>query len=621
MRPLALVADHPQPVIQIDSAPRPISHRWRPVEGRDRRRDVGTGQDMSWFTYTPLVWPVLTSAAFIASVAAYVWRRGQTTAGARALSVAAFLLAVVCLLVAAEISTTDPRVLAVWYVVADAIMLPTALLALWFALEYAGLRDRVPQAVVALLIASVVIRAVLMLFDVRLVLDGREPLVGGVGQELGAVGLAFAVYLLGVLLLGTAVLALLFIRSPAHRVPVALILLAHVGVRLAYVYMAFGSGDATRAVLGVLAFDGVALMYAIALTRFRLFDLVPVAREMIVNQMPEPILVLDPHDRIAALNPAAERLLGTTASSVSGRPAPAVLGSFPQLLDAIAEPGAISAEVMSGSGDRTRCWELRATPLYDWRGSSIGRLAVLHDITELRRTEETLLRQERALTTAREREHMARDLHDSIGQVLAHDAMQADAARQLLSDGRLAEAGALLERLADVARESHREVRGYILELSARPSAEQPLVESLRRYLDSFSRLHGIPTELSIEQPETGVGLATDEEMQVFHVVQEAVSNARRHADPSLIRVRLRAEPLRLRVEVADDGRGFDVSAVDGSGLGLRFMHERADELGGELVLSSEPGKGTRLVLDVPHLVAGSGAARPERPVVLGGAS
>ncbi len=575
---------------------------------------------MSWYAYTPLVWPVLASAVFIGAVSAYMWRHHGTTAGARPLSLAAFLLAAVCLLVAAEISTTDPRVLEMWFVLADSLMLPAALLALWFALEYAGLRGKVNRTVVVVLAVSAVVRAVLMLIDVRLVLDGQDPLVGGIGRELGTLGVVFTIYVMGLLLLGTAILALLFIRSPAHRVPVALILLGHIGVRIAYLYVAFGNGDASRAVLGVLAFDGLALMYAIALTRFRLFDLVPVAREAIVSQMPDPIFVLDRWDRIGALNPAAERMLGTSISSALGKPAHAVLNSIPQLVQAVAVPGLDSAEVATRSGDAVRTWGLRATPLHDGRGSPIGRLVMLHDVTEIRRTEAALLRKERALTVAREREHMARDLHDSIGQVLAHAAMQADAARQLLSGGRVPEADVLLGRLADVARESHRDVRGYILELNAGPSAQRPLVDTLRNYLDRFSEHHGIPTELRVEQPDAAFELAADEATQVFHVVQEALSNARRHADAGVIGVRLEAGVPGLRVTVDDDGHGFDVDAVDGEGFGLRFMRERADELDGRLVLTSRPGEGTHVVLDVPRSAHHpTEASQAEGPVAVGG--
>ena len=345
------------------------------------------------------------------------------------------------------------------------------------------------------------------------------------------------------------------------------------------------------------------------------------ARETIINQMPDPVLVLDRQNRIATLNPAAERLLGTTASSASGKPARAVLGAFPQLVEALATPDLDTAEIVTGSGAEARSLELHVTPLHGGRGSPIGRLAMLHDLTEMRRAEAALLRHERALAAAREREHMARDLHDSIGQVLAHAAMQSDAARQHLAEGRVTEADQLLRRLADVARDSHREVRGYIHELHAGPSEGQTLADTLRRYLDGFSRHHEISTELSIDQPDAGLALATDEQMQVFHVVQEALSNARRHADASLIRVQLGGDPSRLLLEVTDDGLGFDVDTVNGQGLGLRFMHERAAELGGRLLLSSRIGEGTRVVLDVPRLASDVGALGSERPVAPGGAS
>jgi signal transduction histidine kinase len=81
--------------------------------------------------------------------------------------------------------------------------------------------------------------------------------------------------------------------------------------------------------------------------------------------------------------------------------------------------------------------------------------------------------------------------------------------------------------------------------------------------------------------------------------------------------VRLETDPSRLRVIVADDGRGFDVGAVDGKGLGLRFMHERAEEIGGCLAVTSETGQGTRLVLDVPQATIRS-AASPQQAVAVG---
>jgi PAS domain S-box-containing protein len=554
---------------------------------------------MTWYAYTPLVWPVLASVVFVGAISAYLWRRRET-AGALPLSLAGFLVALLCLLIAAQVATRDPLVLEVWFVVAGALMLPAAVLALWFALEYAGLRDRLTRPVVVVLVVPVVARMALLLVDVPLVLGGEPPLAGGLERALGPLGLVFGVFGMVVLLLATAVLIVLFVRSPAHRVPVALILVGHVGVRIAYALTAFGDAEPGRSLVAVLAFDALAALYAVALTRFRLFDLVPVARETIVERMPDPVLVLDRWGQLVELNPAAKRLLGTPRAEARGRHARDVLESFPQLLDAIAAPGAGSREVTVETSAGPRCLDVRTSPLGDWRGSPIGRLVALHDITALREAEASLVLHERALAAAREREHLARDLHDTTGQALAYAGMQSEAARRLLADGRAAEADATLQRLAAVARESHRELRGYILELNAGPSARQPLVESLRRYLDRFSEHYGIRGELRVADGFPAAELPGDDGVQVFRVVQEALANARRHAEAGAVRVALEGDGSCARFSVADDGRGFDVGALDGTGFGLRFMRERADELGGHLAVSSSPGQGTRVVLEVP---------------------
>jgi PAS domain S-box-containing protein len=579
------------------------------------RIDGGPVGLMSWYAYTPWIWPVLASVIFIGALSVYLWHR-RDTPGALPLSLAAFLVALLCLVVGGEISTTDPTVLRLWFMVGDALMLPAAILALWFVLEYAGLRHLLTRVVVAFLLGSMIARAALLLLDGGLLMGGRDPLVGGLGTELGPLGAVFTVYAISLLLIATAVFVVLFIRSPAHRVPVALILLGQAGVRVAYILASTGSGEIHWALLGVLAFDVLAVMYVIALTRFRLFDLVPVARQTIVEQMPDAMLVLDHRGCMAEMNGAAERLLERRADEVRGDAADVVLGSFPELLDLVTSPVPASAEVAIETSAGPRSWQAGSTVLTDWRGAPIGRLVVLHDISELRRAEALLLQHERALIAVRERVHMARDLHDTIGQVLAYASMQADAARRLLAEGRAREADDRLARLADVAREAHGEVRGYILELNAGPSTRQPLGDTLRQYLDSFSAHYGIRTELRVDGRFAGDELAGDAQVQVFRIVQEALANARRHADARTVRVELDGGPSRIRVLVEDDGRGFEVGAVDGDGhFGLRFMRERAEELGARLAVLSRPGDGTRVVLDLAPLTG-----TPE-PRIAGGTS
>jgi signal transduction histidine kinase len=548
------------------------------------------------FEYTPWIWPMLASAAFIAAVGAYVWRRRRTP-GALPLALAAVIMTVWCLAGAVEISATGQSSQRPWLATRDIIALPGAVLALWFAVEYAGLRRLLTRPVVAFLIASVLIHTALGLVDEGRLLSSRVQLEAPISVELAPIGLLFDVYGLGLFLLSTVVMVVLFIGSPPHRPPIALILLGHVGVRAVYPLGALQIAYPANIVVIALALDVVTLMYVIALSRFRLFDPVPVAREAIIDQMPDAMVVLDTAGRIADVNRAAELLLEIPRPQVLGRPLAGVL-------EAVAHGGAGDDEViLQGNGfDGRRC-QITTTLLADWQGSPIGRLVMLHDITELRQAEEQLLEHERTLAAAREREHMAHELHDSVGQVLSYVAMQADAARKLGTDGKAGDADARLERLAAVAREAHADVRAHIHELRDPASEFRPLTATLRSYLEGFGRNHGIGTQLSIDPRFDDGALGIDQQVQLLRIAQEALTNARKHGEAREVSVELAVLDGNVRLVVADDGSGFDARSagvsVDGR-YGLQFMHERATQLHGNLEVESAPGEGTRVTVSVP---------------------
>ena len=249
---------------------------------------------------------------------------------------------------------------------------------------------------------------------------------------------------------------------------------------------------------------------------------------------------------------------------------------------------------------------------------------VLHEITELKRTTRRLLEHERVVAIAQSREHLAWELHDSVGQLLGYVSMQVDAARKLLADGKEAEARRQLARLADTAREAHADVRGYIQELHAAPAGRQHFLDALRRELEAFTRNYGIPIDLAIQPALDAVELGHDEQTQVLRIVQEALTNARRHAAAHWVRVALESEDSTARIVIEDDGRGFDLAAVsaDGDGrYGLRFMRERVEQLNGDLEILSAPGHGTRLVVRFPIPPGGAALGGPDQEAAPVGAT
>ena len=560
---------------------------------------------MSAYRYDPLLWPTLGSAAFIGGIALYLWRRRATTKGARPLALVALLLALWCLGGAAEVAATDIATQRAWFLVRDTLTLPSVVLAFWFALEYAGLERALTRPVVAVL-ASVTAAHV-----------GLDLLGGGAltwssvwwngGQVQGTrtpLGLVFAGAVVLMFVLSTAVLLLLFVRSPAHRTPVALILVGQTAIRVLYPIGVFNIVYVPNIVSGVVGFDCVAVMYVVALFRFRLFDLVPVARETILARMPDALLVIDAVARIADANEAALRLLGRDRHRVVGLPAAATLAAAPDLARCVAQ-GEASGEASYQAEGGPRTCQVSSTPLTDWQGRPMGRLVLLHDITALRRIEAQLVDQERALAAAAERGRLARELHDGLAQDLWLAKLKVT---RLAAQPELGpEARALTEEVTAAVDAGMAEAREAVATMRAPGAADGSLRELLARSLEYFEDRFGLSVEFDCcaDLP----ALPSRAEAETLRIVGEALTNVRRHADATVVRVRGSIDDGRLVLEVRDNGRGFDPGAAGDGRFGLAGMRERAAQMGAELEIESAPQQGTRVRLRVPVAVAPAAAA------------
>lgn len=215
------------------------------------------------------------------------------------------------------------------------------------------------------------------------------------------------------------------------------------------------------------------------------------------------------------------------------------------------------------------------------------------------------LREERdKIVTVQEeaRRALARDLHDTTLQRLAAIAMGVSHIKQLLRH-QPEQAGPELDKLEDVVRQASREARVLLFELRPIILETQGLVRALESYTE---QLQGEgPPRFHFDDGGYDQRLASDVEVTAFLIVQEAVSNARKHGGADNIRLQLRPEEDRLLVVVEDDGRGFDLETIHnndegGTHLGLVSMRERADLIHAQLGVESSPGQGTRVVLAIP---------------------
>jgi two-component system nitrate/nitrite sensor histidine kinase NarX len=213
---------------------------------------------------------------------------------------------------------------------------------------------------------------------------------------------------------------------------------------------------------------------------------------------------------------------------------------------------------------------------------------------------------------SQERQLLAGELHDSIAQSLAFLKIQVQLMREAMTRQDEPSMQRILEEIETGVRESYGDVRELLLHFRTRSTSED-IEAALRSTLHKFELQSGLPTELQIHGH--GLPLPPDCQIQVLHVLQEALSNVRKHARANRVWLRVQQQP-QWRFEVCDDGCGFDarVNAPDATHVGLRIMRERASRIGAQLQVLSAPGRGTSVVLALPA-TAPQTAPAPPAPV------
>jgi signal transduction histidine kinase len=260
--------------------------------------------------------------------------------------------------------------------------------------------------------------------------------------------------------------------------------------------------------------------------------------------------------------------------------------------------------------DGPRHYRVEVTPLRDKQGRHLGRLLLLQDVTDQKRAQAGMVEHERVVATLEERERLARELHDSVGQVLGYVSLQTQSIRKWLEDGDGTKADSLLARLAQVAQNAHSDVRESILALRAGSSNDWSFLPTLRRYLDDFGAHHGVHMELLVSEAVTEAAFEPRVGVQLLRVVQEALTNARRHGGATAVRVSVGRQEDRVSLAVVDNGAGFDaVPAREAAAghFGLAFMAERMAQIGGTMSIDSHPGGGTSVNFEAPMAVAQEG--------------
>ena len=204
---------------------------------------------------------------------------------------------------------------------------------------------------------------------------------------------------------------------------------------------------------------------------------------------------------------------------------------------------------------------------------------------------------EREAAVGEERALLARELHDSIAQSLAFMKIQVQLLRNAVQREQPEKVRSIVDELDTGVRESINDVRELLVHFRTRTNTDD-IEQALQETLQKFQHQTGLPAHLDVQGE--GLPLPSDVQVQVLHVVQEALSNVRKHANAGQVGLEVR-KGRRWRFTVSDDGAGFVADAVHGeTHVGLRIMRERAARIGAEVTLHSMPNRGTSVVLTLP---------------------
>jgi nitrate/nitrite-specific signal transduction histidine kinase len=214
-----------------------------------------------------------------------------------------------------------------------------------------------------------------------------------------------------------------------------------------------------------------------------------------------------------------------------------------------------------------------------------------------------LYHQLRYLASLEERDRLAREMHDRLAQTLGYMNIKASITMDLLSGGQNKQAQESLQELKKVTKGIYTDVRESIFNLRTTLPVHQVFMPSLVEYINEYREQYGVNAHLSIEEDQC-FEFHPEVASQLLRIIQEGLTNIRKHAGASHTCIRFNQRDDITQIVIEDNGRGFNSNEIKNGkreSYGLQIMRERAEGFGGHLDIESQPGIGTRIIINVPQ--------------------
>ena len=331
----------------------------------------------------------------------------------------------------------------------------------------------------------------------------------------------------------------------------------------------------------------------------------------IFQNEPECVKAVAPDGTLLVMNPAGLIMVGARfeeeviGKSVLSLIYPDDRSAFQKLHQGVCsgESGSLQFRIKNLQAE-VRWVDTHSVPLRDADGGVTAALSITRDITERKCIEETLSRRERDLRAAvEERQRISQDLHDGILQSLFAVGLGLEASKSTMPPRIRKTSGPPLDQAIKQLNCVMHEIRNFIAGLGSDLLQGKDLPAALKQMLASLTQNQAMRVRLAVED-RAAQAVSAEQSLNLFHVIQEAVSNCIRHGRAQEARVSLKMLKQGVRLSIRDDGRGFNPETAKGSGHGLNNMAARAQKIGGRFTVLSKVNEGTSIVLDLPKEAA-----------------
>jgi PAS domain S-box-containing protein len=317
----------------------------------------------------------------------------------------------------------------------------------------------------------------------------------------------------------------------------------------------------------------------------------------------DAIIVIDASQHIVQFNRGAERIFNYRANEVLGEPLRVLLPErFANAHQTHVVQFGASLERSREMGERRAILGRRKDGSEFPATAGISKLAqdghqlfavILRDVTEQHRLEAESRARSTQAAVAIERNRLARELHDAVTQSLFSASIMAEVLPQLWESDPV-KGLAQLHDIRQLTRSALAEMRTLLLELRPTAIIDGKLGDLLTQLADATHCRSGIPVTVSADEQRR---LPGDVQVAFYRIAQEALHNVSKHSQAKTASVHVSLLPRRASLLVHDDGCGFEYTGIGATHLGLRIMHERAEEVGATVQIDSTPGQGTDVLV------------------------